>query len=140
MRAERLPAVAFDLALRDGPRLADEPTLQLPAMDLDAQRGSRQPETGGGFGQGEHLLRPKNHRGFPLSSQRDPVGMGNRRITAAPLADACIACRASNREAPLIGSPSGLLKKCCDCLIHLVSFVVCAENVHGIAYVVKGPA
>lgn len=53
--AEALRAVAFDLPFRDGPRLADEPSAQLAVADLAAKRRSRQPETGGGFGQGEHL-------------------------------------------------------------------------------------
>ena len=65
---QRLRAVALDLALRDGPRLADEPSAQLPAMDLNAQRGSRHPETGSGFGQGEHLGLEAQEHG-PLAAE-----------------------------------------------------------------------
>ena len=55
--APMLAAVPFDLPLRDGPDRADLASAELPVADLVTQRGSRQPETVGGFVEGEHLLR-----------------------------------------------------------------------------------
>ncbi len=48
-------AVSLDFAGGDDPRLADEARPQAAVGDLAAQRGSRHPESDGGFGEGEHL-------------------------------------------------------------------------------------
>lgn len=57
--AQRLHAVSLDLAATDGPCLPDEMTAQLPTLYLVAQRRSRHPEKGSGFGEGEHLARSR---------------------------------------------------------------------------------
>ena len=47
--ALRLGSIALHLPLRDGQGVAHLPSSQPAIDDLDAQRRSRQPETGGGF-------------------------------------------------------------------------------------------
>lgn len=50
-----IAGVPFNLSLRDGPDRADLASAEFPVPDLVTQRGSRQPESVGGFVEGEHL-------------------------------------------------------------------------------------
>lgn len=59
LRPELPPMIAgvpFHLALRDEPVTAALDGTQFSFAMLMAKRGSRQPETGGGFGEGEHYF------------------------------------------------------------------------------------
>jgi len=126
---QRFGRVPVCFAFADRPRLADEPTVQLPLANLVAQRGSRHPETGSGFGKGQHLageLRPR------LMDDGLAVGV------TAPAATSDIAGRAAHVEPSGVGLCFELVDEDFE-LRHpvLLGGAVHGPNLHPIVYVVK---
>lgn len=130
--AQRLGAVSLHLALRDGPRLADEPSTEAPVVDLVAQRVRRHPESECRLSEREHLrTKRSDDRGAEFVGAL-PDGLCAATPSAVRAGERYAfhrASRAGSVELGLLAVGAGVS--------HLVSSVVCASNLDGIAYVVN---
>ena len=96
---QRLGTVPLDLAFGDGPRLAHEPSLELPLADLSAQRRRRHPQSGCRLSEREHLL--STFERDPLRMRGDVIGAAMDRDAGleTELADPSVADRAADVRA-----------------------------------------
>lgn len=132
--AQRLGAVAGDLAFADGPRLADEPRAKPPRLHLVPQRRRRQSELGCRLSEREHLAKGRDD----LALERQRVVEDRLRGFVPPAVRARIG-HALERADQAMTMKLGLLA-IGACVSHLVSpFVIGSHNLAHTRYVVNTP-